>query len=38
MFNGKQERLILAARGDKSDDLETASVLKKVNKDKRLQD
>ena len=34
--HGSEERLILAARGDRVDDLER--VLKNVNKGKRLQD
>ena len=33
-----EERLIQAARGDTVDGLEVASVLKKVKKEKRLQD
>ena len=36
-FQGSEERLIHAARRDRVDGLEVASVLKKVNKDKRLQ-
>ena len=36
--HGSEERLIQAARGDKIDDLEAASVLKRSNKDKRLED
>ena len=35
---GSEERLIQAARGDKLDGLEAASVLKKAKKQKRLQD
>ena len=35
---GSEERLIQAARGDRSDGLEAASVLKKAKKEKRLQD
>ena len=35
---GSEERLLQAARGDREDDLEAASVLKKVEKEKRLQD
>ena len=33
-----EERLIKTARGDRADDLEAASVLKKAKKEKRLQD
>ena len=33
-----EERLLQAARGDRVDDLEAASVLKKAKKEKRLQD
>ena len=33
-----EERLILAARGDKIDVLEAASVLKRSKKEKRLED
>ena len=33
-----EERLLQSARGDKEDDLEAASVLKKAKKQKRLQD
>ena len=36
--HGSEERLLQAARGDRVDDLEAASVLKKVKKEKRLQD
>ena len=36
--HGGEERLIQAARGDKSNGLEAASVLKNVKKEKRLQD
>ena len=36
--HGSEERLIQAARGDKFDGLEAASVLKKAKKEKRLQD
>ena len=36
--NGSEERLIQAARGDKIDGLEAASVLKRSKKDKRLKD
>jgi len=36
--HGNEERLIQAARGDKVDGLEAASVLKKSKKEKRLQD
>ena len=35
---GSEERLIQAARGDKIDGLETASVLKRSKKEKRLED
>ena len=35
---GNEERLIQAARGDKIDGLETASVLKRSKKEKRLED
>ena len=35
---GSEERLVQAARGDRLDGLEAASVLKKVKKEKRLQD
>ena len=35
---GSEERLLQAARGDRKDDLEAASVLKKAEKEKRLQD
>ena len=35
---GSEKRLLQAARGDREDDLEAASVLKKVEKEKRLQD
>ena len=34
---GREERLIQAARGDRVDGLEAASVLKKAKKGKRLQ-
>ena len=36
--HGSEERLIQAARGDMVDGLEAASVLKKANEEKRLQD
>ena len=36
--HGSEERLIQAARGDKIDSLETASVLKRSKKEKRLED
>ena len=36
--HGSEERLIEAARGDKIDGLEAASVLKRSNKEKRLED
>ena len=36
--HGSEERLIQAARGDKIDDLETAIVLKRSKKEKRLKD
>ena len=36
--NGSEERLIQAARGDKIDGLEAASILKKSKKEKRLAD
>ena len=36
--HGSEERLIQAARGDKIDGLEAASVLKRSNKEKRLED
>ena len=36
--HGSEERLILAARGDKTDALEVASVLKRSKKEKRLED
>ena len=36
--HGSEERLIQVGRGDKIDDLEAASVLKRSKKDKRLQD
>ena len=35
--DGGEERLIQAARGDRVDGLEAASVLKKAKKEKRLQ-
>ena len=35
---GSEERLLQAARGDRVDDLEAASILKKAKKEKRLQD
>ena len=35
---GSEERLLQAARGDKVDGLSAANVLKKANKEKRLQD
>ena len=35
---GSEERLIQAARGNKIDGLETASVLKRSKKEKRLED
>ena len=37
-IHGSQERLIQAARGDKIDDLEAVSVLKRSKKEKRLED
>ena len=37
-FHGSEERLIQAARGDKIDGLEAASVLKRPKKEKRLED
>ena len=37
-FHGSEERLIQAARGDKIDGLEAASVLKRSKKKKRLED
>ena len=36
--HGSEEILIQAARGDKIDDVEAASVLKRSNKEKRLED
>ena len=36
--HGREERLIQAARGDKIDGLEAASVLKRSKKEKRLED
>ena len=36
--HGCEERLIQAARGQKIDDLEAASVLKRSKKEKRLED
>ena len=36
--HGSEERLIQAARGDKTDGLEAASVLKTLKKEKRLED
>ena len=36
--HGSEERLIQAARGDKKDGLEVASVLKRSKKEKRLED
>ena len=36
--HGSEERLIQATRGDRVDGLETASILKKAKKEKRLQD
>ena len=36
--HGSEERLIQAARGDKIDGLEAASVLKRLKKEKRLED
>ena len=36
--HGSEERLIQAARGDKIDALEAASVLKRSKKEKRLED
>ena len=36
--HGSEERLIEAARGDKIDGLEAASVLKRSKKEKRLED
>ena len=38
MFHGSEGRLIQAARGDKVDGLEAASVLKRSKKEKRLED
>ena len=37
-FHGSEERLIQAARGDKIDGLEAASVLKRSKNEKRLED
>ena len=37
-FHGNEERLIQAARGDKIDGLEAASVLKRSKKEERLKD
>ena len=37
-IHGSEERLIQAARGDKMDGLEAASVLKRSKKEKRLED
>ena len=36
--HGSEERLIQAARGDKIDGLKAASVLKRSQKEKRLED
>ena len=36
--HGNEERLIQATRGDKTDGLEAASVLKRSKKEKRLED
>ena len=36
--HGREERLIHAARGDKKDGLEAASVLKRSKKEKTLED
>ena len=36
--HGSEERLIQAAKGDKIDGLETASLLKRSKKEKRLED
>ena len=36
--HGNEERLIQAARGDRLNDLEAASVMKKAKKEKRLQE
>ena len=36
--HGSEKRLIQAARGDKIDGLEAASVLKRSNKEQRLED
>ena len=36
--HGREERLLKAARGDSVDGLEAASVLKKMKKEKRLED
>ena len=36
--HGSEERLIQAARGDKTDGLETTSVLKRSKKEKRFED
>ena len=37
-FHGSEEKVIQAARGDKTDGLEAASVLKRSKKEKRLED
>ena len=37
-INGSEERFLQANRGDRVNGLETARVLKKVKKEKRLQD
>ena len=37
-INGSEERLLQVTRGDRVNGLETARVLKKVKKEKRLQD
>ena len=37
-FHGSEERVMQAARGDRVDCLEAASILKKTKKEKRLQD
>ena len=36
--HGNEDKLLQAARGDREDGLEAASVLKKAKKEKRLQD
>ena len=37
-IHGSEERLIQAARGDKTDGLEASGVLKRSKKEKRLED